>query len=288
MQPQMARQMLQYRYNRMNAARYNAYMHGYKGVMFPWESGETGFDETPLPNLYSELENHITADIACACWQYYCVTRDKQWLASVGYPLICQAADYWSSRVEPNGDIINVIGADEWNQNRYGGKQVNNNAYTIGVAKTALQNASRAAKVLRLKPSPDWEQVASKLHLTYGNDGVVVEHDSYDGAPTKQADVVLLAYPLHVLTDKQAIQRWWRDSYLPNLNPPFRVVAEFNGGTNPYFITGAGGTLQALLFGFAGLDITDKGLKQAYRPVLPKEWKSLTIRRQGYHDIVIK
>ena len=81
---------------------------------------------------------------------------------------------------------------------------------------------------------------------------------------------------------------WWRDSYLPNLNPPFRVVAEFNGGTNPYFITGAGGTLQALLFGFAGLDITDKGLKQAYRPVLPKEWKSLTIRRQGYHDIVIK
>ena len=325
MQPQMARQMLQYRYNRMNAARYNAYMHGYKGVMFPWESGETGFDETPLPNLYSELENHITADIACACWQYYCVTRDKQWLASVGYPLICQAADYWSSRVEPNGDIINVIGADEWNQNRYGGKQVNNNAYTIGVAKTALQNASRAAKVLRLKPSPDWEQVASKLHLTYGNDGVVVEHDSYDGAPTKQADVVLLAYPLHVLTDKQAVQRnleyyistvpekrtpamtksiyatlyarlgmadkalyWWRDSYLPNLNPPFRVVAEFNGGTNPYFITGAGGTLQALLFGFAGLDITDKGLKQAYRPVLPKEWKSLTIRRQGYHDIVIK
>ena len=140
-----------------------------------------------------------------------------------------------------------------------------------------------------------------------------------------EADVVLLAYPLHVLTDKQAIQRnleyyistvpekrtpamtksiyatlyarlgmadkalyWWQDSYLPNLNPPFRVVAEFNGGTNPYFITGAGGTLQALLFGFAGLDITDKGLKQAYRPVLPKEWKSLTIRRQGYHDIVIK
>ena len=81
---------------------------------------------------------------------------------------------------------------------------------------------------------------------------------------------------------------YWRDSYLPNLNPPFRVIAEFNGGTNPYFITGAGGTLQSLLFGFAGLDITSKGLKQTYKPILPPEWTSLTIRRAGQKDIVIK
>ena len=32
--------------------------------------------------------------------------------------------------------------------------------------------------------------------------------------------------------------------------------------TNPYFITGAGGTLQSIIFGFAGMEITDKGIKQ--------------------------
>jgi trehalose/maltose hydrolase-like predicted phosphorylase len=78
---------------------------------------------------------------------------------------------------------------------------------------------------------------------------------------------------------------YFYDSYLPNLNPPFRVIAEFNGGTNPYFITGAGGTLQSIIFGFAGLDITEKGLKPTRTPMLPQKWSSLTITVAG-KDIV--
>ena len=49
---------------------------------------------------------------------------------------------------------------------------------------------------------------------------------------------------------------FFKDAYIPNLNPPFRVIAETKGGTNPYFATGAGGILQAMLMGFGGLDIT--------------------------------
>ena len=63
------------------------------------------------------------------------------------------------------------------------------------------------------------------------------------------------------------------------------MIAEFNGGTNPYFITGAGGTLQSIIFGFAGLDITEKGLKPTRTPMLPQEWSSLTITVAG-KDIV--
>ena len=81
---------------------------------------------------------------------------------------------------------------------------------------------------------------------------------------------------------------YFRDSYLPNLNPPFRVMAEFNGGTNPYFITGAGGTLQTMLFGFGGLEITDKGLQRKYAPLLPESWQSVTLRIAGREDIVIR
>jgi trehalose/maltose hydrolase-like predicted phosphorylase len=324
LRPQMARMMLQYRFDRLPQARLKAYMHGYKGAMFPWESADSGQEEVAPHNMYPSTENHITADIAIACWQYYCLTQDKQWLEQTGYPLIRETADFWVSRVEPNGDIVNTIGADEWSQNPYGGKQVDNNAYTIGAAKTNLQCADAAAKALGRKPQHEWAETAARLKLCYMPDGIIAVNRTYTGQVTKQADVMLLAYPLHLITDPDEIRRnleyymakvpdkqtpamsksiyaliysrlgdaektlyYFRDSYLPNLNPPFRVMAEFNGGTNPYFITGAGGTLQALLYGCSGLEITDKGLKQTRRPILPSEWSSLTIRRKGQPDIRI-
>lgn len=70
------------------------------------------------------------------------------------------------------------------------------------------------------------------------------------------------------------------DSYKPNEVPPFGVLAETAGGTNPYFATGAGGYLQTLLAGFGGLDITDKGIIQL-KTRLPKHWKSLTLKGIG-------
>ena len=48
------------------------------------------------------------------------------------------------------------------------------------------------------------------------------------------------------LGDGEKAYHWFKDAYEPNLNPPFRVIAETKGGTNPYFSTGAGGILQSL------------------------------------------
>jgi trehalose/maltose hydrolase-like predicted phosphorylase len=67
---------------------------------------------------------------------------------------------------------------------------------------------------------------------------------------------------------------------VPNLNPPFRVIAETKGGTNPYFATGAGGILQAIIMAFGGVDITPNGLQQI-KSALPKNWKSLAITGVG-------
>jgi protein-glucosylgalactosylhydroxylysine glucosidase len=72
----------------------------------------------------------------------------------------------------------------------------------------------------------------------------------------------------------------FKDAYQPNLNPPFRVIAETKGGTNPYFATGAGGMVQSVLMGFGGLDITPKGIVQV-KSKLPAQWKSLTITGVG-------
>jgi len=78
-------------------------------------------------------------------------------------------------------------------------------------------------------------------------------------------------------------------SYKPNQVPPFGVLAETAGGTNPYFATGAGGFLQTVIFGFGGLQITDAGIIQN-KSSLPKSWKGLKIKNAGvnHQDFSVK
>ena len=313
--PELAKGLMEYRFQRLEAAKRNAFSKGYKGAMYPWESAETGVEETPVWALSGPFEHHITADVGIAVWNYYRVTQDKAWLREKGYPMLQATADFWASRVERNGpgryDINNVVAADEWAEN------VDNNAFTNAAAKANLQYAAQAAQVLGISPNPDWQLVAQNIPVLKMENGVTKEHATYKGEGIKQADVNLLAYPLKEVTDPKNIradldyysqkvpdegtpamtqgvfallyarvgdaekaQYWFKDSYLPNLNPPFRVIAETKGGTNPYFATGAGGILQAVMMGFAGIEITDEGLKQI-NSTLPKGWQKLTVKLAG-------
>jgi hypothetical protein len=82
------------------------------------------------------------------------------------------------------------------------------------------------------------------------------------------------------LGDGEKAYHWFKDGYISNLNPPFNVIAETKKGTNPYFATGAGGLVQAMLMGFGGLEITAKGITQV-KSKLPSSWKSLVITGVG-------
>jgi len=313
--PELAKSMVEYRYQRLEAAKRNAFSKGYKGAMFPWESAETGVEETPVWALSGPFEHHITADVAIAAWNYYCVTQDKNWLKEKGWPILSATADFWASRVERNGpgkyDIKNVVAADEWAEN------VDNNAFTNAAAKANLQYATEAAKLLGITPNADWLNVANNIPILKFEDGVTKEHAAYNGEGIKQADVNLLAYPLKEIINPQQIRKdlsyyesrvpnegtpamtqavfatlyarlgdgekayhFFKDGYLPNLDPPFRVIAETKGGTNPYFATGAGGMIQSVLMGFGGLEITPKGIIQI-KSALPANWKRLTISGVG-------
>ena len=313
--PEMARSMVEYRFQRLGAARQNAFNHGYKGAMFPWESAGTGVEETPVWALSGPFEHHITACVGIAAWNYYCVTQDKDWLKEKGFPILKETAMFWANRVERNGpgkyDIKNVVAADEWAEN------IDNDAFTNAAAKAVLQHATEAAVLLGLTPDPDWMNVANNIPIIKLENGVTSEFAQYKGEGIKQADVNLLAYPLKEITDPAQIKKdleyyetrvpnagtpamtqgiftllyarlgdgakayhFFKDAYLPNLNPPLRVVAETKGGTNPYFATGAGGILQSVLMGFGGLEITSKGIIQI-KTALPPGWKSLTLTGIG-------
>jgi protein-glucosylgalactosylhydroxylysine glucosidase len=311
MHPEIAKSLLEYRFQRLSAARLNAFSHGYKGAMFPWESSDEGSEDTPVWALTGPFQHHITGCVGWAFWKYYEVTKDKTWLRERGYPVLKEAADFWASRVERKGpgryEINNVIGANEWQEN------INNNAFTNGMAITALRYATRAAQELGLSPNPDWNHVADNIPILKFPDGTTRENETYDGVDIKQADVNLLAFPLNVITDRAQVEKdlayyekrmspegpamgvsvlatlyarlgnaekayqLLQRSYKPNEVPPFGVLAETAGGINPYFATGAGGMLQSVLFGFGGLSITEKGVTQQRMP-LPAKWRSLTIK----------
>jgi len=151
-----------------------------------------------------------------------------------------------------------------------------------------------------------------------------MEHSKYSGDRIKQADVNLLAYPLDIVKDTSTIikdleyyeprlaeegpamgksvfaviyarlgdgenaYRLFKESYEPNKRAPFGALAESALSNNPYFATGAGGMLQVILFGFAGLVLSDDGLIQK-NPILPKNWKSLKITGLGttQHELFI-
>jgi trehalose/maltose hydrolase-like predicted phosphorylase len=313
--PDIAKSLVEYRFRRLDLARRNAFAHGYQGAMFPWESADSGVEETPVWALSGPFEHHISACVGLAAWQYYCVTQDKDWLREKGWPILSATADFWASRVERNGsghyDIKNVVASDEWAEN------VDNDAFTNAAAQANLRAATDAAKLLGLRASPDWALVAQNIPLLKMPNGVTQEHATYHGEGIKQGDVNLLAYPLNTITDPaqirkdltyyetrvpnegtpamtQAIfallyarlgdgakaQHFFQDAYLPNLLPPFRVIAETKGGINPYFATGAGGVLQAVLMGFGGLEIMPTGITQR-KTTLPAGWQSVKITGVG-------
>lgn len=322
LQPDMAKSCLDYRSDRLQKAKQKAFIYGYKGAMYPWESDDTGEEATPTWALTGIFEQHITADVSIAFWNYYAYTQDKEWLKKE-WAVLKETADFWVSRVVENPDgtysILNVVGADEYAQH------VDDNAFTNASAIESLKNTIKAAKILNEPINPKWTLISEKL-LIHSKNGITQNYKGYEGQMIKQADVNLLAYPLNLITDKTQIIRdleyysekidkkdgpamasgvlsvlyarlgdrekaysYFVKSYLPNSRPPFGVFSESANSNNPYFATGAGAMLQAVIYGFGGVELTDKGLKYN-NGLLPKQWKSLKIMGLGLDNktIIIK
>jgi trehalose/maltose hydrolase-like predicted phosphorylase len=77
--------------------------------------------------------------------------------------------------------------------------------------------------------------------------------------------------------------RWLERNFTGDvLKGPFNVRTETANNNTGYFITASAGFLQNLVYGFTGLRIQDKGLVEAYPPMLPPAWKSLTLKRVAF------
>jgi trehalose/maltose hydrolase-like predicted phosphorylase len=297
--PDLAAGMDAYRFDRLTPAEQHATATGFVGVggvaaRFPWESALDGTEQIPPPvsvNSEGLFEQHITADIALAQWQYYLVSGDKTWLATRGWPVISGAAAFWASHAKRAADgsyhITNVTDPDEENPD------VNDAAFTNAGAKTTLQDAVAAAAALGQAPPPSWSQIAAGLSVptaVTGGTRIHPEYSGYGGQLVKQADVTLLQYPWQLPMSRSVAQNdinyyvprtdpsgpsmsdavneidsltlgtpgcsafvYTQRSYEPFIRDVFRQFSETKTGGAFTFMTGIGGFLQEFLYGYSGL-----------------------------------
>ena len=202
--PKVAKNMLLYRYRRLDAARKIAKENGFKGAQFAWESGDTGEEETPewarnidrtIIKIHTHrLEHHITADVAYAVYQYYLATGDENFMSQYGYELFMETARFWASRVEYNKrtkkyGIKHVIGPDEFHVD------VNNNAFTNMMARwnlltavklfTHFKKAAKTRKNLSSKLNVSekevhsWKKIASGMVIHINKHKIVEQFDGF-------------------------------------------------------------------------------------------------------------
>jgi trehalose/maltose hydrolase-like predicted phosphorylase len=197
MQPELAKSVLEYRLKTRPGAAANASKYGYQGTLFAWNGAGTGDLDQEChswnpPHCLTQI--HLQGDIALAVWQYYLATGDTASLDRY-WPILEGVAQFWASKATNNRDGTysnnNVAGPDEYSNG------VNDGVFTNAGAATALRNATAAAKVLG-EPAPGkWKTIADRLRMPFDSTNQVFsQYQGYQGTLIKQADTVLLIYPM--------------------------------------------------------------------------------------------
>jgi trehalose/maltose hydrolase-like predicted phosphorylase len=359
--PASARALLTYRYHTLPAAREKARAAGYRGIMYPWESADTGEETTPrfvialngevIAVRNGDLENHITADVAYAVWQYWNVTADDEFFLKAGAEIMLESARMWASRGQVEADglyhIRHVIGPDEYHE------EVDDNAFTNIMAGWNMRRGLETAQVLQQRWPERWRELANALQITeeeleswsrlpgliytsydpqtrlfeqfsgyfkkeqidlaayeprHSAMDVILGHDRIQQTNiVKQADVVMAMYLLwdeFPAEIREANFRYYepRTGHGSSLSPSMhalvaarmgdvalaekylRQAAEIDLGNNMGNAAGGvhaaaiGGLWQAMIFGFAGLEVRAEGV--AFNPHLLPHWMRLTLPLQ--------
>ena len=209
--PEITRSLLKYRYRRLPEARAAARNAGYRGAMFPWQSGSNGREESQQVHLNpqsgnwiadnSRLQRHVNAAIAWNVWQYYQVTGDMEFLSFYGAEMIMEIARFWASMTSWNKEyeryeILAVMGPDEYHdaypdRDRPG---LDNNAYTNIMAVWTLICALRVLKTISAERREDlyatleiddteishWEDISRKMRLLFHGNGIISQFEGYE------------------------------------------------------------------------------------------------------------
>lgn len=209
--PDVTRSLLMYRYRRLPEARRAAEVAGYKGAMFPWQSGSDGREETQTLHLNprskrwipdkSHRQRHINIAIAYNVWLYYQVSGDIDFLSFYGAEIMVEIARFWASIATYNPsldkyEICKVMGPDEYHDSYPDTEEpgLDNNAYTNVMAVWVL---CRALELMDIVPEDrrmnlcdnlgitqeeleNWDNISRKMRIIFHDDGIISQFEGYN------------------------------------------------------------------------------------------------------------
>ena len=163
--PDTARDLLLYRYRRLDAARQVAAEHGYRGAKFPWTSTRDGLDVCPPDwERCGKRQIHISGDVAYAFDLYRHWTGDQAFFDRHGVEVLLETARFFRSRLAEGDDgqlhLLDVIGPDEYNIH------ADDNYYTNYLARWNLRRAVEALADLQSRDPHAHRQLADRLACT--------------------------------------------------------------------------------------------------------------------------
>lgn len=272
-------------------------------LMFPWESSVTGRETVPGP---SRFQHHISATVAFGLEKAAALDLvEAEAVQTIGQGVAAFYLDRATKRPDGNLSLRGTMSPDEHHIG-------DNDLYTNVLANWTLDRFGPTGGPRFVLPRDE------KGFLSY-------ENDRFRGY--KQAAAVLTIFPLQfapaeqeakammerfepgvikngpAMTDSVHATIWarlgeserayetWRRSWQEFTRHPLMLFSEKRSRDATYFTTGAGGCLQTVLYGFAGIRIDRKAapgakwqkpLKQGWvlsiRPNLPPAWKSMTLK----------
>lgn len=194
--PDIARNLLRYRWHNLAGAQEKARKNGWQGALFPWESARSGDEETPefaainirtgfRQKVASALaEHHLVADIAWAVVMYWNATGDEHFMSREGLTLLLETARFWMSRttdVKGRLEIHDVIGPDEYTEH------VNNNAFTNYMAYFNVAQALHFARCYGCEDAAFIQQAEHFLQSLWRpelqEDGILPQDDTFLSKP---------------------------------------------------------------------------------------------------------
>lgn len=209
--PAITRNLLMYRFRRLDEARFLARKSGYAGAMYPWQSGSSGREESQNIHLNpesgrwipdnSQLQRHVNAAIAYNIYQFFQVTGNTEFLSFYGAEMFLEIARFWASIATYNEaldryEIKGVMGPDEYHDKYPGAEKpgLNNNAYTNIMAVWVLIHALRILKELltedrvmeiceALGIRDDelclWDEISRKMKVVFHDKDIISQFEGY-------------------------------------------------------------------------------------------------------------
>lgn len=147
LKPKSAKTLLDYRYIQLETAKKFAMANGHRGSKYPFMYESFGYN-----NLYWNSTGPIflfnSALISINTWNYYRISKDKNWLQTKGFKILKNNALYFHDIISPEKGITNV--------SAFNFDVMNNNTFTNYLILEAIRVAIEATYELNYHMEHNW------------------------------------------------------------------------------------------------------------------------------------